>query len=98
MIKFFKIQGTEIRRAVDVIDDHHKTILGYIGQVKELVERNLIFRDNTEGNMDKWLFISCDAQDIREFRDLATAKAAVRAGFEPPFPRVVSSFERKDRE
>lgn len=80
MIKFFKVKGTEIRRAVEVNDAGVKVCaVAVIGKVADLLAADLIFEDNTSGNMDKWLVISMPTgASIREFDTLEEAKAAVK--------------------
>lgn len=69
-MKFTKVVDTGIRKAK--LDDG--TVYAVIGQVKELVERDIIYPDNTIGNEDKWLGIENNGDVVREFNTLAEAK------------------------
>ena len=81
MIKFFKIKDSEIRRAVEVDEAGNKVrVIAIIGQVKELLAKNVIFEDSTNGNMEKWLVIYENALEITtDYNSLAEAKASVKA-------------------
>lgn len=74
-MKITKIKNTEIRRAKR--DDG--TIYAIIGEVKELLENDIIFSDNTDGNENKWLGIEKSGELIREFNSLDDAKNYYRS-------------------
>ena len=69
-MKITKILNTEIRR----IKKDDGTIYAIIGQVKELLEKEVIFDDNTAGNEEKWLGIEEKGNVIKEFNNLEEAK------------------------
>ncbi len=71
-MKFTKIVDTEIRRAK--FDDGK--VFAIIGQVKELLEKEIIYPDNTSGNEEKWLGVEQNDSftRIREFDTLEDAK------------------------
>lgn len=52
-----------------------------IGQVSELVKMDLIYNDNTEGNMDKWLLLDKQGNCF-EFDSKKEAKEAARQKFD----------------
>lgn len=74
-MKFTKIVDTEIRKVK--FDDG--TVYAVIGQVKELLEKEIIFPDNTSGNEEKWLGIEKDGDVFREFDTLEDAKNYYRS-------------------
>ena len=75
MLKFYKTQGTEIRKAVEVDENGQRLeVKAVIGKVAELLEKEIIFQDNTSGNEEKWLVICKDGLDITEFDSLDEAK------------------------
>jgi hypothetical protein len=77
-MKFTKVVDTEIRKAK--FDDG--TIYAIIGQVKELLEKEIIFPDNTDntsGNEEKWLGIEKNGDVFREFNTLEDAKNYYRS-------------------
>ena len=74
-MKITKIKDTEIRRAKN--DDG--TVYAIIGEVKELLEKEIIFPDNTAGNESKWLGIEDSGAYIREFNSLDDAKNYYRS-------------------
>ena len=74
-MKITKITGTEIRRAKN--DDG--TVYAIIGEVKELLEKEIIFPDNTNGNENKWVGIEKSGEFIREFNSLDDAKNYYRS-------------------
>ena len=75
MINFYKVKDTEIRRAVEVNKDGQRAeVKAIIGKVSELLEKEIIFQDNTFGNEEKWLVICKDGVDIMEFDSLQDAK------------------------
>lgn len=77
MYKFYKTKDTETLRKV--YDTESEQVIALIGQVEELVKLNIIFPDNTDGNMDKWLVIPKNSPDrIREYNTLDEAKAIYR--------------------
>lgn len=69
-MKITKVIGTEIRKAK--LEDG--TVYAIIGQVKELLEKEIIFPDNTYGNEEKWLGIEKQGEIFREFNTLEEAK------------------------
>ena len=69
-MKFTKVVNTGIRKAK--LDDG--TVYAIIGQVQELVAKNVIYPDNTIGNEDKWLGIEDNGNVVREFNTLDEAK------------------------
>ena len=74
-MKFTKVVDTEIRKAK--LDD--RTVYAIIGQVKELLEKEIIFPDNTSGNEEKWLGIEKNGDVFREFNTLEDAKNYYRS-------------------
>ena len=76
-MKFTKVVGTEICKAK--LDDG--TIYAIIGQVKELLEKEIIFPDNTSGNEEKWLGIENNGDNFKEFNTLQDAKNYYRSIF-----------------
>ena len=74
-MKIKKIKDTESRRAKR--DDG--TVYAIIGEVKELLEKEIIFSDNTVGNENKWLGIEESGELIREFNSLDDAKNYYRS-------------------
>lgn len=74
-MKITKIKDTEIRRVIR--DD--VTVYAIIGEVKELLEKDIIFSDNTAGNENKWLGIEKSGEIIREFNSLDDAKNYYRS-------------------
>lgn len=76
-MKFTKVVGTEIRKVK--FDDG--TVYAIIGQVKELLEKEIIFHDNTFGNEEKWLGIEKCGDVIREFNTLEDVKNYYRSIF-----------------
>jgi len=80
-VKFFKVGDTGIVNTYIHDDDGNRVSgnLAVIGQVKDLLALELIFDDNTEGNLDKWLVIYNDKDtSIREFNSKEEAKAFLR--------------------
>ena len=78
-IKFFRVKDTEIRRAVEVDDaGNKKRVIAILGQVRELLEKELILWDNTEGNLNKWLVILPDGSNVLEYENLEDAKEGAR--------------------
>ena len=74
-MKITKIKDTEIRR----VKREDGTIYAIIGEVKELLENDIIFSDNTDGNKNKWLGIEKSGEFIREFNNLDDAKNYYRS-------------------
>ncbi|MDD6489000.1 MAG: hypothetical protein PUG48_04185 [Clostridia bacterium] len=75
MLKFFKVDGTGIRRVIEVSDKGEKLkVYCIIGRVDELLEKDIIFADNTKGNEDKWLVIENQGDVITEKTSLEEAK------------------------
>lgn len=74
-MKFTKVVDTEIRKAK--FDDG--TVYAIIGQVKELLEKEIIFPDNTSGNEEKWLGIEKNGDIFKEFNTLEDAKNYYRS-------------------
>lgn len=75
MIKFYKVQGTEIRKAMEVDENGQRLeVKAVIGKVAELLEKEIIFPDNTAGNEEKWLVVCKNGLDITEFDSLQEAK------------------------
>lgn len=74
-MKITKIKDTEIRR----IKNDDGKVYAIIGEVKELLEKEIIFSDNTAGNKNKWLGIEESGELIREFNSLDEAKNYYRS-------------------
>lgn len=74
-MKITKIKDTEIRR----VKNDDGTVYAIIGEVKELLEKEIIFSDNTAGNENKWLGIEESGELIREFNSLDEAKNYYRS-------------------
>ena len=74
-MKITKIKGTEIRR----VKREDGTMYAIIGAVKELLENDIIFSDNTDGNENKWLGIEKSSELIREFNSLDDARNYYRS-------------------
>lgn len=68
-MKIMKVHDSEIRRCLG----EEGYCICIIGQVRELLEKEIIFADNTKGNMDKWLCVDRDKK-VREFDSLEDAK------------------------
>lgn len=69
-MKITRIKETGIRRA----KTEKNEVFAIIGQVKELLEKEIIFNDNTKRNEEKWLGIEKGGEVIREFETLEEAK------------------------
>ena len=69
-MKITRIKETGIRKA----KTEENEVFAIIGQVKELLEKEIIFDDNTKGNENKWLGIEEKGEVIREFETLEEAK------------------------
>lgn len=69
-MKITKVSGTEIRR----VKLDNGSVYAIIGQVKELLEKQIIFPDNTSGNLEKWLGIEKNGEIFKEFNTLEEAK------------------------
>lgn len=79
MIKFYKVKDTEIRKVAEVDDQGQvKEVKAIIGQVAELLEKEIIFPDSTKGNEEKWLVICNNGVDITEFSSLQEAKESCK--------------------
>ena len=80
MIKFFKGKNTEIRKVCSCwAEGTVNRDVAVIGQVKELLEKEIIFPDNTQGNSEKWLVVmNNENTDIFEFETLECAKEYCR--------------------
>lgn len=77
MTKFTRAKNTGVRKFY-VCDPQTQEwhVQAIIGKVSELLERNVIFADNTKGNEEKWLVIlKDDVTSIKEFGTLEDAKA-----------------------
>ena len=75
MEKYVKVKNTEIRKMYECWQGGEvlRTV-AIIGQVKELLKKEIIFDDNTTGNEDKWLIIAKNGDEIMEFTSLTEAK------------------------
>lgn len=74
-MKITRIKDTGIRR----VKHDDGTIYAIIGEVKELLEKDIIFSDNTDGNENKWLGIEKSGELIQEFNSLDDAKNYYRS-------------------
>ena len=74
-MKITKVTGTEIRR----VKLDNGTVYAIIGQVKELLDKEIIFPDNTSGNENKWLGIEKGGDIFKEFNTLEDAKNYYRS-------------------
>lgn len=74
-MRITRVKGTDIRK---VYKDQN-SVYAIIGRVNDLVKRNLIFKDNTEGNEEKWLGIEDLGNKITEFETLEEAKNYYRS-------------------
>lgn len=72
-VKFRKILDTDIRRAYLYDGENNLGCIYLIGQVSELLEKDIIFADNTKGNENKWLTVT-KGGDISEHETLEQAK------------------------
>ena len=80
-VKFFRVKDTGVVNTYIHDDDGNRISgnLAVIGQVKELLDMELIYDDNTDGNLDKWLVIYNNKDcDIKEFNSKEEAKAFLR--------------------
>lgn len=73
-MKVTKVSGTEIRK----VKLDNGAVYAIIGQVKELLEKQIIFSDNTSGNLEKWLGIEKNGDIFKEFNTLEEAKSYYR--------------------
>lgn len=75
MEKFVKIKNTEIRKMYEcrTTGEVVRTVC-IIGQVSELLQKEIIFNDNVSGNETKWLCIAKCGDEIIEFSSLQEAK------------------------
>lgn len=74
-MRITRVKGTDIRK---VYKDQN-SVYAVVGRVNDLVKRNLIFNDNTEGNEEKWLGIEDLGNKITEFETLEEAKDYYRS-------------------
>lgn len=74
-MKITKVIGTEIRR----VKLDNGIVYAIIGQVKELLDKEIIFSDNTSGNEKKWLGLEENGDIIKEFNTLEDAKNYYRS-------------------
>lgn len=82
MTKFFKIKDTEIRKVYECNDNGEKIrVVALIGQVAELLKKEIIYHDNTAGNYNKWLALALDGASIYEFETLKEAKTFVTENY-----------------
>ncbi len=82
MIKFYKVKDTGIRKVAEVDDQGRvKEVKALIGKVAELLEKEIIFPDNTAGNNNKWLVVYKNGLDIIEFDSLQEAKDSCKRRF-----------------
>ena len=81
LIKFYKVKDSEIRRVYEVNDAGEKVKpVAVIGTVKELLEREWILPDGTDGNMDKWLVLALRSEQcVAECDTLEQAKNWARS-------------------
>ena len=79
MIKYYKKKGTEIRKVAEVDENDNKKVIAIIGQVAEMLKHEIIFPDNTAGNLEKWLLIRVENPEMpEEYETLEDAKAAIK--------------------
>lgn len=74
-MRITRVKGTDIRK---VYKDQN-SVYAVIGRVDDLVKRNMIFKDNTKGNEEKWLGIEDLGNRITEFTTLEEAKDYYRS-------------------
>ena len=70
-MRITRVKGTDIRK---VYKDQNN-VYAVIGRVDDLVKRNIIFKDNTENNEEKWLSIEDSGNKVIEFTTLEEAKS-----------------------
>ncbi len=70
-MRITRVKGTDIRK---VYKDQNN-VYAVIGRVDDLVKRNIIFKDNTESNEEKWLSIEDSGNKVIEFTTLEEAKS-----------------------
>lgn len=82
MVKFARVKNTQIRKMYLCGEGGEPLrIVAVIGQVSELIEKEIIFNDNTIGNEDKWLIIAKSGEEIVEFSSLEKAKDFCRNNY-----------------
>lgn len=74
-MKIFRVGSTGILRAKRV----DGSVYAIIGSVENLLERQIIFDDNTAGNMEKWVGIENGGDIVREFDNKELAVKFYRA-------------------
>lgn len=82
MKKFYRIKETEIRKVVDLNEaTGEATVTALIGTVRELKDRNIIFGDDLNHCMDRWLVLPAGIDDSLQssitYASLAEAKASI---------------------
>lgn len=70
-MRITRVKGMDIRK---VYKDQNN-VYAVIGRVDDLVKRNIIFKDNTESNEEKWLSIEDSGNKVIEFTTLEEAKS-----------------------
>ena len=79
MVKFYKIKGTEIRKAVQVNETGFKVgTVALIGKADELVERGILTPTGDGHDGSKWLvvpYVSSGRATLIQYDTLAEAKA-----------------------
>jgi len=70
-MRITRVKGTDIRK---VYKDQNN-VYAVICRVDDLVKRNIIFKDNTESNEEKWLSIEDSGNKVIEFTTLEEAKS-----------------------
>ena len=77
MIKFFKIKDSGLILVAKVDEAGNKEKRAIIGQVRELLEKQIISPIVMDPNRESWLIVPKDAEDIRdEYDSKEAAKAA----------------------
>lgn len=82
MKKFYRIKDTEIRKVVDVDEATGSlTVRALIGTVRELKERSIIFGDDLDHCLDRWIVLPASIDDSLQesitYATLAEAKASI---------------------
>lgn len=76
MTKFMRIKDTGIRKMYECNAEGERIrVVALVGQVSELLTKDIIFDDNTDGNYDKWLILAQKGECIIEQNTLDEAKA-----------------------
>lgn len=70
-MRITRVKGMDIRK---VYKDQNN-VYAVIGRVDDLVKRNIIFKDNTESNEEKWLSIEDSGNKVIELTTLEEAKS-----------------------